>query len=291
LPRRFDGVRDRAIGDGHGRLHRRIHRTALDGVAQMTFDPDSHVHTVKEIDTARGCVRQWACKYLHRLPDPKHPNAQEGIDLHETMHRMLTDGPAANTQPESKVGKWARALYPLTPAGALPEIGQTFPLPAHWDLQAPRSSFKIDWIREDFSGFGDFKSIKNLKYALDEKTIHFDLQANLESFGWCTQFSRSNVDILWLYVQKDNCQTRRVPATITLAAATSWLEANALPWMRLIEQLRQVQPLPPVQAFPHERIACDKGGRGQIYCSFLGACQFRPAPVKTDQLLQLAARR
>lgn len=257
----------------------------------MTFDASSHVHTVKEIDEIRGCVRAWASKRLHRLNDPKHVNAQEGIDLHQLMAEMLVHGPSANRDPESKVGKWARVLYPMTPPGALPEIGQTFELPARWGLAAPRSSFKIDFIRHDFSGFGDFKSIKSLRYALDEKTIHFDLQANLESFGWCTQFQRTEVSIDWLYVEKPTGAPRHVPAVITLANATAWLEANALPWMRLVEQLRQLDPVPPVQAFPHERIACDKGGRGQIYCNFLGACQFRPALVKTDQLLQLAARR
>lgn len=261
----------------------------------MTFDPAQHVHTVKEIGMAAACVRQWGAKYLHRLNDPKHVNAQDGIDMHQVLAEMLQRGPTANVNPESKVGRWARALYPLTPQGAHGEIGQTFQLPdrAPWltaDGRRRQASFKIDFIKQDFSGFGDWKKIKNGKYALDEKTIHNDLQANLESYGWCTQFGRDSVDIEWLYVEAESAKPWRVPATITRQAAESWLETNALPWIQLIEALRSVSPPPPVQALPHERIACDKGGRGQIYCSFLGACQFRPAPIKVEQLLQLARR-
>lgn len=258
----------------------------------MNFDPTQHVHTVKEISMVAACVRSWACKYLHRLNDPKGPAANEGIETHQVLAEMLTHGPTANVNPESKVGRWARALYPLTPLGAMSEIGQTFQLPTGgaWGDQPRQASFKIDFIRQDFSGFGDWKTIKSVRYALDEQTIHNDLQANLESFGWCTQFQRSAVHIEWLYCEKESCKTKRVEATIERASAQAWLETNALPWIQLIEALRSVNPPPPVQALPHERIACDKGGRGQIYCSFLGACQFRPAPIKVEQLLQLAGR-
>lgn len=255
----------------------------------MTFDPGQHVHTVKEISLIAACVRQWGAKYLHRLNDPKGAGAQEGIDMHALLDAMCKHGPQANVHPESKVGRWARALYPLTPPGAHTEIGQTFALPWLMPNGVQRqASFKIDFVRQDFSGFGDWKSIKTAKYALTPETIYNDLQANLESFGFMQAFGRTEVDIEWLYVEKETAKAWRVPATITLANATAWLEANALPWMQLIEALRSVQPAPPVQALPHERIACDKGGRGQIYCSFLGACQFRPAPIKVEQLLQLA---
>lgn len=264
----------------------------------MTFDPAQHVHTVKEISMVAACVRQWGAKYLHRLNDPKGPGANEGIDTHAVLDAMCKQGPTANVNPESKVGRWARALYPLTPPGVHTEIGQTFGLPSapHWCAETPggriqrQASFKIDFIRQDFSGFGDWKTIKSMRYALDETTIHNDLQANLESFGFCTVFGRDEVDIEWLYVEKESCKVKRVPATITLANATAWLEANALPWIQLIEALRSVSPPPPVQALPHERIACDKGGRGQIFCAFLGSCQFRPAPIKVEQLLQLARK-
>lgn len=254
------------------------------------FDPGSHVHTVKETDEIRGCVRAWACKRLHRLPDPKHPNAQAGIDTHAVLQAMCAEGPTANVHPESDVGKWARALYPLTPPKCHAEIGQTFELPAEWGLSAPRASFKIDFIREDFSGFGDWKTIKSARYALTPETLPYDLQANLEAFGFCRTFGREAVDIEWLYVEKTTARAWRVAATMTLAQTTAWLKANALPWMRLIEQLRQLA-VQPVQTYPHERIACDKGGRGVIYCAHLGACQFRPAPIKTEQLLQLSARK
>lgn len=254
----------------------------------MTFDPTTHVHTVKEIDMARKCLRQWGAKYLHRLDDPKHANAQDGIDMHHILEAMLASGPTANADPESKVGKWARALYPLAPAGARGELTQTFV------LFGRRASFRIDWTAKDFSGFGDWKSTSDPKWALagpnatpeqQLTALSGDLQANLETYGFCKVFKRSFADLTWCYVQKDTARTWTVAGRLHMQYCEEWLKRNALPHMQMIELLRQVQPTPAVQAVPHDIVACRGQGSG---CNFLGSCQFVDAPVTTEQLYQLA---
>jgi hypothetical protein len=254
----------------------------------MTFDPATHVHTVKEIDLMRSCPRKHAAKYLHRLDDPKHANAQDGIDMHHILEAMLAQGPASNTAPESKIGEWARALYPLTPAGARGELTQTF------DLFGRRASFRIDWTAKAFDGFGDWKSTSDPKWALagpaatgeqQLTALSGDLQANLEAYGFCKVFRKSFVDLLWCYVEKSTCRTWTVAGRLYMQYCEEWLRANALPHIEMIELLRSVEPTPAVQAVPHNIIAC----RGQgAQCSFLGACQFLDAPVTTEQLYQLA---
>ena len=254
----------------------------------MTFDPSTHVHSVKEIDLIRACPRKWACKYLHQLEDPKHANAQDGIDMHSLLEAMLTSGPTANVNPESKIGKWARALYPLAPPNARTEIGQTF------DLFGRRASFRLDWCTAAFDGIGDWKSTSDAKWALarpdatpdqQQTALSGDLQANLETFGFCKVFRKSFADLTWCYVEKTSSRTWTVRGRLHMQYCEEWLRINALPHIEMIELLRSMHPTPDVQAVPHEILACR--GQGQN-CNFLGACQFQDAPVTTAQLYQLA---
>jgi hypothetical protein len=238
----------------------------------------THVHSTKEIAMISACPRQWAAKYLHRLPETKSPQMQAGIDVHRLLETMLKQGPSANTDPESEHGSWARALYPLAPAGSHAELAYEFAFGPH------TLSNKLDWVAPDWSEFGDFKTCAGPKWALagpdaspaaQQKALEGDLQANIEAQGFMTITSRDS----WT-----------VRGVMTWAATSAFLAAKATPWMRLIESLRGAYPRgvtpPPVQSFPHEMLACDGQGRR---CSSLGACQFRPALITTDQLLKLAA--
>ncbi len=245
----------------------------------MIFD---HVHSTKEISLARDCLRKWACKYLHNLPDPKGYQAQDGIDMHELLRAMCARGPAANTQPESKIGRWARALYPLTPPGVLCELEQ------HFDYRGHRASFRIDFTLPAFDGFGDWKSCAGPKWSLTPATIKTDLQANIEAYGFCKVFGRTDVPIRWLYVDKKTERAWHVDAHMTLAGTTAYLDEHALPWMRLIEKMRALGSTgatPAVTAVPHDPLACDGVGR---MCAFLGACQMRQATTQLVQLHQWA---
>lgn len=253
----------------------------------------THVHSTKEIGMIAACPRQWAAKYLHRLPEVKTPQQQAGIDVHRLLETMLKQGPGANSQPESEHGSRARALYPLAPAGALAELAYEFQFGAHV------LSNKLDWVAPDWSEFGDFKTTAGPKWALaypdatpaqQQAALEGDLQANVEAQGFMTITQRTEVPVRWCYVDKRNPKSAwTVRGVMTLAKTSAYLAEKAVPWMRLIESLREAYPRgaapPPVQSFPHEMLACDGQGRR---CSFLGACQFRPALITTESLLRLA---
>jgi hypothetical protein len=253
----------------------------------------THVHSTKEIAMISACPRQWAAKYLHRLPEVKTPQQQAGIDVHRLLEAMLKAGPAANVDPESDHGSWARALYPLAPAGALAELAYEF------EFQGHVLSNKLDWVAPDWSEFGDFKTCAGPRWALagpdatpvqQQQALEGDLQANVEAQGFMTITSRDSVPVRWCYVDKRNPKSAwTVKGTMRREATEAYLAERAVPWMRLIEQLRAAYPRgatpPPVQSFPHEMLACDGQGRR---CSFLGACQFRPALITTESLLRLA---
>lgn len=235
-----------------------------------------HRFSTKEIDLARSCLRKWAAKYLHRLPDPKHPKMQEGIDMHDLLRRMVVRGVQENTAPESKVGAWARALYPETPSGAATEVDGEF------ELFGYPTQYHIDWMAPGFATFGDWKSTAGPQWALT--SLENDLQANLEAYGLMVNFKRDELLARWLYVDKKTCKTWRVERLMQKAACLAYLEREALPWMQVIAQMRALQPpYPPVQAVPHEPVACE--GRGH-FCAFLGQCQFIPAVVTVEQVLK-----
>jgi hypothetical protein len=253
----------------------------------------THVHSTKEISLICACVRQWAAKYLHRLPEVKTPQQQAGIDVHRLLETMLKTGPGANAQPESEHGTWARALYPLAPAGALAELAYEYAFRG-WTL-----SNRLDWVAPDWSEFGDFKTTAGPKWALagpdatpvqQQAALEGDLQANVEAQGFMTITSRTSIPVRWCYVDKKNPKSAwTVRGVMSLERTSAFLAEKAVPWMRLIESLRAAYPRgttpPPVQQMPHEMLACDGSGRR---CSFLGACQFRPATITTDQLIQLS---
>lgn len=268
-----------------------------------------HVHSTKEISMFRACPRSWAAKYLFRADDPKHPNAQLGIDVHQLLERMLSEGPAANTQPESEIGALARALYPLAPAGAEAEIGAEFEV--HADGRTHRASFKLDWALQvpgrGWVGFGDFKTCAGEKWALagrlaspekQQAALANDLQANLETAGFLQVTGgaspASSTALRWCYVDKKTLKAWPVQATLTYAGATEWLEANAVPTMRLIEQLRTAWHeqgwRPDLSAFPLNPLSCQRVTRDGVVinCNFHGQCQFRPAPVTIEKLYQLS---
>lgn len=249
--------------------------------------PDDHIYTVKELALIGECVRKWSAKYRHRLPDPKHPAAQAGIDVHAILERMLREGPQANEHPETEVGGWARALYPMAPPGCHAELEQGFPIEFERG-ETYRSSFRIDFVFPDFSGFGDWKTCAGVKWSVTD--LSQDLQANLETYGFAKTMGfppDRPVQLLWLYVDKKTGKAWRVPGAITYDQARLWLRVNALPRLRLIRALRALTPTPPLAQLLHDITACGGSGRN---CSFLGQCQFRPAQIPTDQLYQLASK-
>lgn len=267
----------------------------------MTYQ---HCHSTKEISMFRECPRRWAAKYLYRHDDPKHPNAQLGIDVHQLLERMLTEGPTVNAAPESEVGKLARALYPLAPAGAEPEIGGEFEVGPPGATH--RASFKLDWALcqgDRWAGFGDFKTTAGEKWALagrlasrekQQAALANDLQAHLEAVGFLLTTGQSETALRWCYVDKKSLKAWTVDAVLTLADSAKWLEANAIPTMRLIEQLRTAWHeggwRPDLSAFPLEPMSCQRVTREGVVvnCNFHGQCQFRPAPITTEKLYQLS---
>jgi hypothetical protein len=268
---------------------------------------DAHCYTVKEINEIGECVRRWACSRVHRIPQQKTPAMQAGIDVHDVLSAMLRQGPTANLHPETDVGKWARALYPMAPVGAHSELEHPFEIDLrHLTGVATdvfKSNFKLDFVPPDFTGFGDFKTCAGPNWAVcgpgadaqaQQTGLADDLQANVETYGFTKVmgFGDRPASLQWLYVDKKTLKTWQVRGALGFKQAEAWIAKNALPRMRLIRGLRALAtagPMP-VEAYPHDLTACTPNRPGQpIRCNYLGQCQMRQTPngLTTEKLYQL----
>ena len=248
------------------------------------------VHHYSHLDLLNKCPRKYVAKHLHKLPDEKGPSLQDGIDLHDLLDRMLTDGPEANTDPESKIGGWARALYPLAPAGALPEISHTF------ELFGMRAGFKIDWTEPGFAYFGDWKTSAAPEWALAEEgsqtgnvgLLKNDIQANLYAYGFMKVFGLRSVTLEWCYVFKKSGKAEKRRHLFYLEEVEVWLRERVLPLMLTIEYLHKFSAAngpPPIQSLPFDQNACKR--RNGISCAYLGQCQFKASHLTKHQLIQI----
>lgn len=251
--------------------------------------------SLKQVLAFRACPRQWAAKFLFNHPDPKHPNAQLGIDVHASAEAYLKTGCFDFDQrtrspegvwsskrvvvpPESHLGKLARACVAFAPPGARPELVQTF------DLFGRTVNARVDCVWPDWSKFADWKSSGGYG-ELSIKTLPLDVQANWQSHGMMVGSGREQIDGLWVYVSKKTYRPNPVEGSFQRSQTEAFLRREALPAMQLIELFRELHDqgkLHSLQQMPHDITACDGTGR---FCSFLGFCQFKPSTGA--QLVQL----
>jgi hypothetical protein len=252
--------------------------------------------SLKQIISFRSCPRQWAAKFLFRLPDPKHPNAQLGIDVHAAAEAYLKTGrfdfvrwnrdkqveERVQVSPESHLGKLAKACVAFAPPGALPELVQAF------DLFGRTVNARVDCVWPDWSEFADWKSSSGYG-ELSPKTLPTDVQANWQSHGVMVGSGRQEIAGLWVYADKKTYKARPVQGTFRLAETEAFLRREVLPAMQMIELFRELHDsgrFHRLDQMPHDMTACD--GRGK-FCSFLGHCQLKPSTGAT--LAQLRAHK
>ena len=276
----------------------------------------NHVHSDTELHAIGKCPRQWAARYLFHIPGgPKNEAAQEGIDMGQLLERMLNEGPTANEQPESRIGRLARAVYPLAPPGAEAELHErfTFVTPAPGGgTESHIVDLRCDWFVRPYHApeegprgamIGDWKRVKKAERALagprasaerQQQALANDLQANLYALGFMQLHGLNALPLRWCYVAADTEKAWPCDAVLTRVQCQAWLEVNALPRMRLIEQLRELHATGLIRSLhdlPHEPIACTF--RSGIYCDWQGRCQFKPSPTipSVERLYQLSAKR
>lgn len=239
--------------------------------------------SLKKILMARECPRKHEGKYAHRLPDPMHPNAQEGIDFHSVCENWLasqrlackTKFGLADVLPESHLGKLALAALQFAPRGALPEVSQLF------QLFGRTVQFKIDALAPQWEHFWDWKKSSGPRWELTDETLAKDMQFHFQAYGMMQASGRTVMSATWVYVDKKTYKTRPAKASTTLGESEAFLREHALPAMKQIEFYESIQPTPAFHSVPHDITAC--GGTGH-FCNFYGRCQMIPAPLDLVQL-------
>lgn len=250
-------------------------------------------HSLKKCLEVLKCPRMHVAKRHHRLPDPKSPWLQFGIDFHAVCEGYLVTGQLgqftnrertefALIDPESHLGRLARASLTRAPQGAHAELNQAFALFGR-DVEC-----HIDWVAPDWAEFGDWKSSGGLG-ELTDATLHADMQANWQAHGLMVGSGQSAIRGRWTYADKrtgtkerPQVVIREASGTFKLAETTAFLERTVLPAFRLVELFDQLGAVP-LDSVPHDAITgC--GGTGK-WCPYLGHCRMQPS--KGPSLIQL----
>lgn len=245
-------------------------------------------HSLKRLILLEKCPRAYAAKYLLDLPDPKSPHLQEGIDFHAICESWLQGkglclANGTPVDPESYLGRLARAALAYAPPGALPEMNQTF------ELFGRTVECHIDSLDPSWRNFDDWKSSSGWGELTDE-TLRTDLQAHWQSYGIMKGSGQTSIHGRWIYADKPsakrggNVQVRLAQGDFELQASERFLFERAYPLMRLAEALENAKPH--LHSVPHDPLACKGTGK---FCAFFGHC--RMAPSRGPTLSQLRAAR
>lgn len=246
-------------------------------------------HSLKKLILLDRCPRAYAAARLLHLPDPKHPEAEKGIQFHQGCESWLqgrglclADGTPIN--PESEVGRLCRAALAYAPPGALPEVDLTF------DLFGRTVECHLDSVAPSWSSFDDWKSSSGWG-ELTNATLKDDIQAHWQAVGFMKATGRSSCGPnRWIYADKPsarrggNVAIRIAEGCFDLQESEAWLFRRVYPAMLLAEALEGTRP--PLHSVPHDPLACK--GTGKM-CNFYGHCQMRPSTGPT--LAQLRSAR
>jgi hypothetical protein len=171
-----------------------------------------------QVNLYRECARKWAWKYIAKFFEPQGEAQKLGDEIErEQLQPYLLEGRPFDFSRPSNSGLFAAELLPYLPQPKTPglEMQKHLVIPSPtWingehvgfgfqgfvDLWAPDSG-----VVPDMPGgrpfVGDFKSKKDLKWALNEEQLAKDVQQNLYSFATMYLTGAREVDVAWMNTQ------------------------------------------------------------------------------------------
>ena len=171
-----------------------------------------------QIATYYGCPRQWAGKYLLKIPDPPAEGTLDGVKMHRILEKYYKHGVAPDNT--TKWGKWATKLLktglPLPGPGVEAESRFKFHLEGVWwrgskDLRYDGNPIEI--VPESSGPFRiirDHKSTSDLRWAKTSDELKEDPQSDIYAYS---EYLEQDLVVInqWGYVtRKDHPETRVV---------------------------------------------------------------------------------
>lgn len=260
--------------------------------------------SVKQIQRAHACPRQWAYHFLERVPEIKGPALVQGNELHVQMKALLT-GETPPFGPESPIGKMARELMVYAEprsVNAVSEIVRLVPLP-EWGVKVELRCDFMDItppgggrpIFKDWKTTGAERPTSKLQdgrlWALNDLTN--DFQANIYAFLLMHEHWKvPEVDAQWCFASKKfkagkTPRTWSVEKHFTYAEARSWWERYCVPIIELIREMRASwaeKQLDSARLVPHNPDSCEHTGH---FCDAAGLCRFVSSPIGDYSSLHL----
>ena len=233
----MDSVRTRALG--------RADLDSPDAVGRLTL-----LLSASQITTYRDCQRKWALRSLARIVPPQAIWGALGDKVDAQLQRYLTTGEAFDySATAERSGYIAASGLQYLPQPKHPglEVQKRFVIPSPHGITArgQEAAFGYQGYQDlwlPLGGLpntpnpivpatGDFKTLKDFKWAKTEDELRVDVQAMLYA-TWAVFSTRSKVvDLAWLYLRTDPRQAYKSQCTRTRVdadhVATQFLEIDA----------------------------------------------------------------
>lgn len=240
-------------------------------------------YALKDVIQVLACPRAWVARRIARLPDPKSPWAQFGIDAHEECESWLTQGRWIRSPESDEVvaAKTAVGWSGLAHGAAWGERNIPF------ELCGRTFEAHLDAMPQDWSAAYDWKFSNSRERWLTSETIAQDLASNWQAYAVMFATGRTALPYANVYVAPRNpSKAHPAQTTFTLDGCRSYLERIVPPALTMLDWFSEARP--ELLRVPHDPTAC-AGSRGRINCSFLGHCQHRPVAPPNPTLVQLRA--
>lgn len=247
-----------------------------------------------------GCKRKWGLRYIAKLYPEQDPNgpAAFGTAVHALLEKYQKDGIDWDyTTEQGKVAAKAKPFLPAPHPAALTEREFNWDTVRTGDSRPQSEGRAILWkgvidltlpttLDVTLPEVIDYKTCRNLKYALDKDTLPVDPQAVIYAVATMAKYETTQANLMWLYLPRTG-QAR--PVRVTLSWEHAKKEFRKLEVLaREIERTHALTD--DAMMLPINAAVCDKYNG----CPYKGTCNLGPIErqgILMGFLEDLAARR
>lgn len=247
-----------------------------------------------------GCKRKWGLRYIAKLYPEQDPNgpAAFGTAVHALLEKYQKDGiDWDHSTEQGKVAAKAKPFLPAPHPAALTEREFNWDTVRTSDSRPQSEGRAILWkgvidltlpttVDVTLPEVIDYKTCRNLKYALDKDTLPVDPQAVIYAVATMAKYETTQANLMWLYLPRTG-QAR--PVRVTLSWEHAKKEFRKLEVLaREIERTHALTD--DAMTLPINAAVCDKYNG----CPYKGTCNLGPIErqgILMGFLEDLAARR
>jgi RecB family exonuclease len=254
-------------------------------LARLKKKGSKPILSASQTGTYRRCNRKWAWTYIDGIVTPPNLAMAFGTEVHTVLERYITTGRWMGKDDAIATARQCEHTLPL-PKSELVKVEHPFNI----DVLGGKARFIgfIDLL--DGSKFisnilevGDYKTTKDLRYAMDEEDLPLDIQCNIYSKWAMDHFNVDKVVARWRYLcarPKAGNQRPRTPRGFKDLRVVMVRDEVEEQWERILREAAEMVAI----VEDESRWALDiKPNRAA--CGDYGGCPFRSRCGETQESL------